>query len=393
MAGFRRYLERRLHLASYFRHPGDGREQPQIASGLLVWSLLAGFVLREGSFAGIEALVGSPARRALAVPRRFSDDTLDYFTERLSTEPTREAVHSVLRRAKRNKAFQDSVWIGLAVDGTAAGRSAEPHCPLCRPQVNAQQEVVGYDHRLSLISVVGTGLSLPFDVEPYGPGGSEYAASQRLLQRSVAGLGRRFADYVVADGEYATAPFLHCAGDLGLRVVARLKANLPELYAQAQERFGSEPPHASFELHGERIELWDADDFDPWTSLRWPTVRVLRYRQTKTDGRIVEAYWLTDFPRHLVSSRQLYHLAKSRWEVENQGFNDAKTRYGMRHIPHHHARSLEIYWLLLVFALTLERLWRLRYLHRGTHPPQTAIELLRRLRWSLASPPAPADTS
>lgn len=89
----------------------------------------------------------APARRALAVPRRFSDDTLDYFTERLSTEPTREAVHSVLRRAKRNKAFQDSAWIGLAVDGTASGRSAEPHCPLCRPQINAQQEVVGYDHR------------------------------------------------------------------------------------------------------------------------------------------------------------------------------------------------------------------------------------------------------
>ena len=174
--------------------------------------------------------------------------------------------------------------------------------------------------------------------------------------------------------------------------MARLKANLPELYAQAQERFGPEPPHESFELHGERVELWDADDFDPWTSLRWPTARVLRYRQTKRGGQLVEAYWLTDFPRHQVSSRQLYQLAKSRWEVENQGFNDAKTRYGLRHVPHHHARSLEIYWLLLVFAMTLERLWRLRYLHRGTHPPRTAIELLRRLRWSLVAPP-PVDTS
>ncbi len=289
IAGFHRYLDRRLHLASYFQHPGDGREQPQIEAGLLVWSLLAGFVLREWSFLGIEALVGSPARRALGVPRRFSDDTLDDFTERLSPEPTREAAHGVLRRVKRNKAFQSSVWIGFAVDGTATGGSAEPRCPLCRPQVNAQQEVVGYDHRLSLISVVGTGLSLPFDIEP-------------------------------------------------------------------------------------------------WTSLRWPTVRVLRYRQTKKDGQIVEAYWLTDFPRRQVASRQLYHLAKSRWEVENQGFNDAKTRYGLRHVPHHHAGSLEVDWLLLVFAMTLERLWRLRYLHRGTHRPRTAIELLRRRRSTRAEP-------
>ena len=206
IAGFRRYLDRRLHLASYFQHPGDGREQPQIGAGVLVWSLIARFVLREWSFAAIEALVGSPARRALGVLRRFSDDTLDYFTERLSPEPTRNAAHAVLRRAKRNKAFWSSVRIGFAVDGTATGGSAEPHCPLCRPQVNAEHEVVGYDHRLSLISVVGTGLSLPFDIEPYGPGDSEYAASQRLLQRSVEGLGRHFADYVVADGAYAAAP-------------------------------------------------------------------------------------------------------------------------------------------------------------------------------------------
>ena len=63
-----------------------------------------------------------------------------------------------------------------------------------------------------------------------------------------------------------------------------------------------------------------------------------------------------------------------------------------KRVCHHHARSLEIYWLLLVFAMTLERLWRLRYLHTAPHPPRTAIELLRRLRWSLASPP-PVDTS
>jgi len=36
-----------------------------------------------------------------------------------------------------------------------------------------------------MISVVGTGLSLPFDGEPYGPGDSEYAAGQRLLRRVV----------------------------------------------------------------------------------------------------------------------------------------------------------------------------------------------------------------
>ncbi len=81
----------------------------------------------------------------------------------------------------------------------------------------AEGQILGHLHRLSLISVVGTGLTLPLDVEPYGPEDSEYAASQRLLKRVAAQLGPRFADYVVADGEYATAPFLHVAGDWGCR--------------------------------------------------------------------------------------------------------------------------------------------------------------------------------
>ena len=45
-----------------------------------------------------------------------------------------------------------------------------------------------------MISVVGTGLVPPFDVEPYGPGDSEFSASRRLLRRAVRHLGPRFAD-------------------------------------------------------------------------------------------------------------------------------------------------------------------------------------------------------
>lgn len=299
---------------------------------------------------------------------------------------------ATVRRAKRNKAFGTSRWIGLAIDGTGAGHRRAEGCPLCHPLRDAQEQVFGALHHFELISVVGAGLTLPFDVEPYGPGDCEYVAGQRLLQRAVAAVGRRFADYVVVDGEFATAPFLHVAGDVGLRVVARLKANLPELFAAAQARFTGQPPTLTCEERGERVEFWDADDFDPWAALRWPTVRVLRYRQHKGNGTLVEAYWLTDFPRARVSSRLLYRFAKSRWEIENAGFNDGKTRHGMEHISHHHANSLLIGWLLAIFALTIERLYRLRYLHRGAHRPATAIEFVRLLRLSLC-PPRPADTS
>jgi hypothetical protein len=243
-----------------------------------------------------------------------------------------------------------------------------------------------------MISVVGTGLTLPLDVEPYGPGDSEYSAGRRLLRRTAGNLGRRFADYVVFDGEFARAPLLHDAGDLGLFVVARLKNNLPELLAAAQKRFACQPPYQVFRHGRDRVEIWDADDFDPWDTLRWETVRVVRYRQHKPNGKVFEAYWLTDFPRQWVSSRAIFRMAKSRWEIENQGFNDAKNRYGLEHICHHERNSVLVVWLLTCLALTIERLYRIRYLHRGTHPILQAAALCQ-LLWLSLSRPVPDDTS
>ena len=381
----RSYVVKQLGLQSYLDAPGDGRRRPQIPAAVLVWALLVGQVLRECSFHGVEALVRSRARGALRVRRHFGDDTLGYFTERLDPGATRTALAATVRQAKRNKAFGARRWIGLAIDGTGAGHGHAAGCALCHPVRDSAGATVGALHHFELISVVGAGLTLPFDVEPYGPGDCEYAAGQRLLQRAVAQVGSRFADYVVADGAFATAPFLHLASDLGVGVVVRLKDNLPTLLAAATARFTAQPASVTFEDGSERIELWDADDFDPWETLQWTTVRVLRYRQHKADGRVVEAYWLTDLPPQRVSSRLLYGFAKSRWEIENEGFNEGKSRHGMEHIPHHHTTSLLMWWLLISFALTIERLYRLRYLHRGRHRPLTAIAFVRALRLSLGS--------
>ena len=390
----KKYAAKCLGLKAYFRSPGDGRTEGRIPAPALLWALLMGALLRRMAFAAIEALVCSRARQALDVSKSFGNDALGYFSERLDPAVTRRAAVTAVRQAKRHKAFDSCPFIGLALDGTSAGRSREKVCDLCHPYRNKQRDILGYHHKVVMVSVVGTGLTLPLDVEPYGPRDSEYNAARRLLRRTVKNTGRRFADYVVADGEFARAPFLHDANDLGLYVVVRLKNNLPELFAAAQKRFRHRPPQQVFRHGKDRVEIWDADDFDPWGTLRWKTVRVIRYRQYKPDGTVCEAYWLSDFPRHRVSSRTLFLMAKSRWEIENQGFNDAKSRYGFEHICHHERHSLLAVWLLTCLALTIERLYRVRYLHRGTHPLRTAIDLLLLLQLSLGRPmPALTDSS
>ena len=189
-----------------------------------------------------------------------------------------------------------------------------------------------------------------------------------------------------------TAPFLHTADELDIPVIARLKDNLPELSAAVEARFSNQPPTVTFQ-HGEDwIEAWDADDFDPWETLAWPTVRVMRYRQHKPNGTVIQADWLTNFSIARLGTRSFFKLAKSRWEIENQGFNDGKNLYGMEHIQHHHPNSMLVNWLFLLLALMIERLYRIRYLHRGIAPVLSS-PCNSRTRFGFVSGPAHADTS
>lgn len=382
------YASTTLRLDEFFRRPGDGRKRPQIPARELVCTQVGSHFVRVHSFHGIERMVACGAARGLGSNRAFSEDTLAYFNARLEPGGARGALTRTAKQAKRNKVFRGQARLGLAIDGTGAGRcSAKTKvCSFCRPYHDAKNEVVGHKHELVMIAVVGGEVMLPVDVEPYGQGEGELTAGVRLLRRAAVALGPRFADYVVADAKYAAASFLNEVADLGLHAVVRLKDNLPDLHGRATVRFHARPADRRIQHEGADVELWDDATFQPWEGLSWPSVRVLRYRYTSPKAEVVDACWLTNFTSDAVGSEALFRLAKSRWEIENQGFNDAKNRYGMEHICHHDENALLVGWLLLLLSLCIERLYRLCFLHRGSHPRTSAADLVTLLLLALRRP-------
>jgi hypothetical protein len=384
LGGIKHYMRKSLRLGAWLDSPGDGRVAAEIPAHDLAWASLASLLLRIGSALGTARTLTNASQRSTALMHTFGDDALHYFTERMSVDVLRRTLYGLARRAKRMKAFDHTAHIGLAIDGTGAGRRTECRCPWCLPVHNSSGELLGHTHKLAALSIVGAGLPLLLDVEPYGPADSEYVAGQRLLRRAIDLLGRGFADYLVVDGGFATAPFLHVATTLGIPIIARLKANIPSLLQQAEQRFHLHPPCDRFEEGKDIFELWD-EIFPPWETLDWTRVRVVRYRQTKPDGTVVEAMWLTNMAKSTMGSRSLARAAKARWEIENEGFNVAKNQYHFAVIRHHQGNSMLVQWLMTFLAIDIERLYRIRFLHRGTHPIMESIALWNAL-WSSLEP-------
>ncbi len=88
-------------------------------------------------------------------------------------------------------------------------------------------------------------------------------------------------------------------------------------------------------------------------------------------------------------SLSVYHMAKSRWELENQGFHDAKNRYGMEHICHHQANSVLVSRLITLLAWSSSASTASALRTASWHPVRSAEHLCRLLRLSLSRPSAP----
>jgi hypothetical protein len=99
----------------------------------MLWAIILGQILRASSFHALESLVRSGRRRSLGVTHKFGNDALSYFSERLDPAPTRHAAIQIVRQAKRNKAFPNTAFLGLALDGTTTGRGPRKRCHLAAP--------------------------------------------------------------------------------------------------------------------------------------------------------------------------------------------------------------------------------------------------------------------
>ena len=367
----------------------DSRKRPLIPTWRIVRSAFVMILTRLGSLNALEQTrssrfwnqwLGGPIPSADTVGRVFALTDCDTI---------RAGIHEVYTRLKRNKALE-SPWhglIALVLDGHESNASYRRCCPGCLQRTihTAGGDRIQYYHRNVTAQLITDDMPFLVDAEPQKAGEDELAAAMRLVNRVVRNYPRAF-DVVAGDALYAQAPFFEFVLELGKDVLAVLKDERRNLLQDAQGLFKYMEPTQTQDGTHQRC-TWDAEGFRSWPSLDRP-IRVVRSLETTTVRRqldkqeetlVSDWMWVTTLSSSRASTNAVVDLGHSRWDIENQGFNESVNQWHSDHVYRHDPTAILAFWLLAMLVINVFRAFYLRNLKPQRRCDSSMLHIARRL--------------
>lgn len=367
----------------------DRRKRPLIPSLRIFRSAFVMILARLGSLNALEQTRSSRFWNQWLGGPIPSADTVGRVFALADCDTIRVGIHETYVRLKRNKALQPP-WHGLVpllVDGHESSASYRRCCPGCLERTihTTQEDHIQYYHRSVTALLITEDMPFLLDAEPQKPGEDEVAAAMRLVGRVVENYPRAF-DLVAADALYAQAPFFEFVLDRGKDVLTVLKDERRNLLQDAQTLFGqTQPPQTQ---HGRvRRRTWDAVGFRSWPSLDRP-LRVVRSLETTTVRRQLDKQeeflasdwmWVTTLSSPRASTNAVVALGHSRWDIENQGFNESVNQWHSDHVYRHDPTAILAFWLLTMLVINVFRVFYLRNLKPERRQGCSMLHIARRL--------------
>jgi len=377
------------------------------------------FCCRLPSFNELEQHRGKSSwKRWLSGQKLPSADEMAYVTERLEPEGLRQCLRHIHSKLKRNKVLTPRCgWMLAAVDGHETFSSYKRCCEKClqRTMSVRGKKKIQYYHRLVAFQIICEDFQLLLDVEMLEPGDTgepgddEVAAALRLIARVLENQPRCF-DVLTADALYLRPSVIKLLKENGKHLVAVLKANQPELLAEARTLLPLEEqqqqaahPQEQFDTPAapgkpaRHIVLQQAEGFRSETidtELRVVHSHETGTRRERIAGEWVETpidshwWWATTMPCSLADGRTIFDFGHDRWKIENEGFNELVTRWHSSHCFHHHPNSILILWLIMFMAHAVFHCFykrnlkpELRKAHTGVYFAALITASMRENRW------------
>ncbi len=378
LAQFLAYCAKVFALPKIVRTIQDSRPYPVIPTQCVFLSLLLGAIIRADSYLSIAQQTKRRSwQRLIHWSDPISDDTLCYVSERLKLEPLRQALVSVNKQLKHNKALESCKIKGLllaSLDANEPFHSRSRCCPFCckrelqiTDSKGRKQTVIEYYHRYVFAQINGPKLNIVLDLEPILPGEGESEAALRLLGRMRRTYGPRFFDGITVDSWYVQGPFLKAVEKLGWLWVVVLKQERMEVFQEARALSAGQAPTEQFEdtVRERSVKLWEVRELNfskaygygrkvgvVHSQEQWIQTNVVGGKRVSSP-QISNWWWMFCIQLEGMGPRVIYEAGHWRWGIENKAFNELTQFYALGHCYHHHLRAMVAQMLILMLGFVL----------------------------------------
>lgn len=311
--------------------------------------------------------------------------TINEFLSRMDTEELEKLrslmVHALLRRRK----FEDARLLGkywmVIFDATGLFHFKERHCPHCLKKVlnkgTKNEQAVYYHHVLEAKLVLGESFVVSIGtefIENENEDVSKNDCETKAFKRLAEKLKKEYPRLnicVLADSLYASEPvFEKCVKDNGWHFLIRYKdGSIPSVAEEYRSICGF---GGSESLDGTIAETYPRKgrvnrkqhmEWVPEIDYRGYSLTLLALEIKETEERTGKTrtltfQWLTDLPVTVSNSAGFANAGRSRWCIENQGFNIQKNiRYDIQHADSLDYNAMKCHYLLTQISDILMQLY------------------------------------
>ena len=198
--------------------------------------------------------------------------------------------------------------------------------------------------------------------KPIYPHEGELTSSNRLLERVCRNYPKAF-EVVAGDGLYLNGTTFGLLASHGKYAAAVLKDETRALYNESISLSKISLPLV-YEEKNTTYRVWDSTIYDQWDGYKG-SVRVIKSEETKytrhhcqqlgkweMQKEKADWLWVTNLPS-VVSLKNVVSICHSRWQIENNCFNEIVNTWNGDHVYRHSQNAISAFILFLFIVLNI----------------------------------------
>ena len=367
-----RYSNKIFNLFSIIATITDERLKPQIATVKIIAAII---VMQFSNLGSLNSL-----SQAISVKNLKKDipsvSTIARSADSINLEEIRGVGIEIYKKARKSKMLDPchGMWVGV-VDGHEQITSPYCKCPYCKSRIITKKGGVKetqYYHEFTAFILAGPKISFILDIEPILPGEGEISSSYRLLERVCKNYPKAFK-IVIGDGLYLKETVFNLLEKHHKYAIAVLKEERRQLFEEANRLSLLSEPKV-YRRGRTYYRVWDHSIEGCWDGYG-KKVRVIVSEEAtpkrvhSKDGRVFEDklnranwMWVTNLPssEDPGSLKNTVSVCHSRWQIENQCFNETVNTWKADHIYRHSSNGVIVFLLLLFTCVNIFNIFRMR---------------------------------